>query len=103
VSGGTKAPCQGTARWGPESVYTDPPHCSSWAGPNPLIQMLFYLFKHPLNFKIQTAIFHCSKIYQTLQGSRLNYKEQLLFWNDVQITNRIGIKIIGSELSLNLG
>jgi hypothetical protein len=43
--------------------------------------------------------FACSKIYQTLQNDKIEDKEQISFWMQVQIRT----KIPGKKLSLNLG
>jgi hypothetical protein len=71
-------------------------------GPNALIQLLFQHFKLIWVCKMQKQTFLCSKIYQTLHGNIFNYKEHLSLWEEVEIPNRIWIKIPGSKLSLNL-
>jgi hypothetical protein len=70
-------------------------------GPGPL-NLISYFFQNKQNLKIVKTTLLYSKIYQTLQSDRINDKEQLSFWKQVQIPNMTGIKIPVSKLLLNL-
>jgi hypothetical protein len=58
------------------------------------------------SFQIMKATLLCSKIYHTWQSDRMKSEEELSFWKQVQIPNRIGIKTprskTGFEFELNL-
>jgi hypothetical protein len=70
-------------------------------GPGPL-NLISYFFQNEQNLKTVKTTLLYSKIYQTLQSDRINDKEQLSFWKQVQIPNITGIKIHVSKLLLNL-
>jgi hypothetical protein len=54
-----------------------------------------------VKYKMCTSF--CSKIHKILYQESVNCIEQLYFWKQVQIPNRIRIKNLGSNLTLNLG
>jgi hypothetical protein len=81
--------CHGPLIGGAPCHLKQPSHCRSWAGPKLPIQIFFHYSKQSCVCKLQNLIFHCSKIYYTLKCGRLNYKERLSFWKQVQIPNRI--------------
>jgi hypothetical protein len=45
----------------------------------------------------------CSKIYQTFQYDRMEDKEHVYFWRQVQMRNRIRTKILGSKSAFEFG
>jgi hypothetical protein len=73
--------------------------------PGPL-NSISYFSKLNWIYKLWKPHFCCSKIYKTLESDRTKDKEQISFWKEVQIPNRIWIKILGSktgfEFALNL-
>jgi hypothetical protein len=56
----------------------------------------FYIFQNELSCKLEKTPLCYSKNYQILHADRLEDKEQLSLWNQVQIWNRIWIKNPGS-------
>jgi hypothetical protein len=60
-------------------------HCS-WPGP---LTTVFPFSHTETNFEIMKPHFCCSTIYQTFQSNRPKDKEQLSFWEQVQIPNKI--------------
>jgi hypothetical protein len=52
-------------------------------------QSFFVFFKYELSCKLEKPPLYCSKNSQILYSARLEDKEQLSFWNQVQIPNRI--------------
>jgi hypothetical protein len=90
-------------RMGPRSFKMTVSHHSTRPARFHQCKYFFYLFKLPQDCKIQNRTFVSSKIYQSLQHNRLSNEEQLSFWEDVQIPNRMWIRISGCKLSLNLG
>jgi hypothetical protein len=74
----------------------------NWVAPNPITQMFFVYFKLAQICKLPNQTFLSSKILQALYECRLTHYEQPFFWMQVQIQNRVSIKILGSKLLLNL-
>jgi hypothetical protein len=78
---------------------------SEWGmtpSPNLIIQTFFLFIQLPMFCKIQNLMWHYSKIYKKIHGGSMIYKKHLSFCKKVQIPNRMWIKILGTNLSLNL-
>jgi hypothetical protein len=89
-------PCFGWLTGGPRLVFLN----VAWAGlvngctvSNPTrYQTVFYILQNKSNYKLEKTPLYCSKNYQIFHVDRLEDKEQLSFWNKVQIQNIILIK-----------
>jgi hypothetical protein len=103
-------PCSGTLRVGldwylkPGVSPTGIRLLCSWTRPTKLD--FFYFYNLNLICKLWKPHFWSSKIYQTFKSDRMRDSEELYFLDQVQIPNRILVKILGSqtafEFELNL-